>query len=201
MPSSTTTSPAFVKSKPSPENQSKTTVSLVVSSTTKVRFSTPSNTLAIFHPSVELVSSIGTLIVIYFGGLLVFHQTLPVADLVAYFLYLDMLYQPVRILSQSWEQLQESLASANRVESLFKETSEIKNIPNPLLLPQRATGHLHLNNINFAYIDGIPVLENINLDIPAHSVLALRRPHRCRKIHPRQPHPPLLRRFLRQHHP
>lgn len=129
--------------------------------------------MAIFHPSVELVSSIGTLIVIYFGGILVFNQTLPVADLVAYFLYLEMLYQPVRILSQSWEQLQESLASADRVESLFKETSEIKNISDPILLPQKAKGHLQINNVNFAYIDGIPVLENINLDIPAHSILAL----------------------------
>jgi len=52
--------------------------------------------MATFQPFVEFTSSIGTLIVIYFGGRLALQGALPVADLVAFFLYLDTFYAPVR---------------------------------------------------------------------------------------------------------
>lgn len=46
--------------------------------------------MAIFSPGVEFTSSLGTVVVIYFGGRLVFQQTLPLEDLVTFFLYLDL---------------------------------------------------------------------------------------------------------------
>ena len=61
--------------------------------------------MAVFHPFVEFASAWGTIVLIYFGRM-VLHQTMPVADLVAYFLYLEMLYQPVRVLSSVWEGVQ-----------------------------------------------------------------------------------------------
>ncbi len=129
--------------------------------------------LAIFEPSVELISSLGTVIVIYFGGRLAFQQTLPIADLVAFFLYLDLFYQPVRALSGTWEQIQEALASADRVGELLNEQPEIASRPGAIELTGRARGDLALRDVSFAYIEGMPVLEHINLDIPAGSVVAL----------------------------
>ncbi len=55
--------------------------------------------MAVFSPFVELASSLGTVLVIYFGGRLAFQKALSVGDLVALILYLDMFYQPVRALS------------------------------------------------------------------------------------------------------
>ena len=55
--------------------------------------------MAVFHPSVEFTAALGTIILIYFGGRLVLGGALAIADLVAYFLYLELLYQPVRALS------------------------------------------------------------------------------------------------------
>ena len=68
--------------------------------------------MATFHPFVEFSSALGTVILIYFGGLLVLNQRLPVEDLVAFFLYLELLYQPVRALSGVWEIVQQSIAGA-----------------------------------------------------------------------------------------
>ena len=65
--------------------------------------------MATFQPFVEFTSSLGTIVVIFFGGRLALQGTLPIADLVAFFLYLDMFYQPVRALSGSWEQVQQAL--------------------------------------------------------------------------------------------
>jgi ATP-binding cassette subfamily B protein/subfamily B ATP-binding cassette protein MsbA len=129
--------------------------------------------MAIFQPFIDFTSSLGLLMVIYFGGRLAFQQVLPVADLVAFFLYLETFYQPVRNLSGAWEQLQNALAGADRVGDLLKEAPELQKRENPIQLNERAQGHLKFNQVNFHYIPGESVLEDINLDIPAHSVVAL----------------------------
>lgn len=129
--------------------------------------------MATFQPFVTFTSSLGTLIVIYFGGRLAFNQVLPVADLVAFFLYLDLFYQPVRGLSDAWEQIQSSLAGADRVADLLAEAPELQSPPNAITLTQRVEGHISFKNVSFSYTEGIPVLENINLEIPARHVVAL----------------------------
>lgn len=129
--------------------------------------------MAIFHPLVEFFSSLGTLIVIYFGGILVFNKALPVADLVAYFLYLETFYAPVRVFAQSWERFQEALASADRVNELIQESPDIVDRPNAVALSEPVEGHVQLNNVSFQYKTGDMVLRDINLDIPAHKAVAL----------------------------
>ncbi len=98
--------------------------------------------MATFQPFVEFTSSLGVIVIIYFGGMLVLRETLPIADLVAFFLYLELLYEPVRHLSEAWEQIQESLAGADRVADLLQEQPEVHTLPGALELPGRAVGAL-----------------------------------------------------------
>ncbi|MCL1886122.1 MAG: ABC transporter ATP-binding protein/permease [Dehalococcoidia bacterium] len=128
--------------------------------------------MSAFDPLVEFASALGTLIVIYFGGRLAFNQVLTVPELVAFFLYLDMLYQPVRTMSVSWEHVQRALASADRVAELVEEEPEIHDQPDAIKLT-KATGALQFQDVGFEYQAGQPVLEHINLEIPARSVVAL----------------------------
>jgi len=129
--------------------------------------------MATFQPFVTFTSSLGTLIVIFFGGLLAFSGVLPVADLVAFFLYLDLFYQPIRGLSDSWEQIQSSLAGADRVADLLAEAPELQSPPGATELYERANGRISFENVSFSYTEGIPVLENISLEIPSQHVIAL----------------------------
>lgn len=129
--------------------------------------------MATFQPFIEFTSSLGTIIVIYFGGRLALQQVLPIQDLVAYFLYLDLFYQPVRVLSTAWESIQQALAGGDRVADLLSEQPEVYESPKAIALPGRAEGHIAFHDVSFRYGDGEMVLENINLDIPAHSVVAL----------------------------
>jgi ATP-binding cassette subfamily B protein len=129
--------------------------------------------MATFQPFVEFTSSLGVLIVIYFGGKLALQQVLSVADLVAFFLYLDIFYQPVRILSNAWEQIQGSLAGADRVAELLEEQPELQNYPAAVPLQVRAQGSISFRNVNFEYSSEVPVLDDINLEIPARQVVAL----------------------------
>jgi len=129
--------------------------------------------LAIFQPFIQFSSALGVIVVIFFGGRMIVNETLEIADLVAFFLYLDLFYQPLHHLSDSWEQIQESLASADRVNELLDEAPEPQGIGTGIVLPARAAGHLRFENVSFAYLSGQTVLEGINLDVPARSTVAL----------------------------
>ena len=129
--------------------------------------------MATFQPFVEFTSSLGILIVIYFGGKLALQGVLSVADLVAFFLYLEIFYQPVRNLSNAWEQVQGSLAGADRVADLLAEQPEMENCPGAVPLEGRVRGDISFQGVSFEYAPETPVLEAIDLVIPARQVVAL----------------------------
>jgi len=129
--------------------------------------------MATFHPFVGFSSSLGTIALIYFGGRLVLNQMLPLEDLIAFFLYLSTFYQPVRMLSGAWENVQHAMAGAERVSDLLDEKPEVVERPDAVVLPARAKGELILTDVSFHYIEGQPVLQDINLHIPSGNVVAL----------------------------
>jgi ATP-binding cassette subfamily B protein/subfamily B ATP-binding cassette protein MsbA len=98
--------------------------------------------MATFQPFVVFTSSLGMLIVIYFGGRLTLQGQLPIADLVAFFLYLEMFYAPIHNLSGAWEAVQSSLAGADRVAGLISEPEErtMCLTPSPLRASAARTG-------------------------------------------------------------
>jgi ATP-binding cassette subfamily B protein/subfamily B ATP-binding cassette protein MsbA len=129
--------------------------------------------MAIFGPFVEFASSLGTVVVIYFGGRLAFGQELPIEDLVAFFLYLELFYQPIRVLSRVWENIQEALSGADRVAELLDEGPDVDELPGAVALAGRAHGDIRFEDVSFHYSRGDNVLEGINLEIPANSMVAL----------------------------
>jgi len=129
--------------------------------------------MAIFQPFIDFSTSLGQLIVIFFGGRMALQGILPLADLVAFFLYLEMFYQPIRALGMSWEQIQEAMAGFDRVSELLAEEPEVTNPANPVNLPSPLEGSLSLENVSFHYVDGESVLQGINLEIPSSNVVAL----------------------------
>lgn len=129
--------------------------------------------MAIFQPFIQFTSALGTIVVIYFGGRLILNQTLAIEDLVAFFLYLELFYQPLHHLSDAWEKIQEAAASAERVTELLDEEQEGKQQRGGLTLPGLAQGALAFNQVSFGYLTHDPVLRDITLNVPAHSTVAL----------------------------
>ncbi|MCJ7735958.1 MAG: ABC transporter ATP-binding protein/permease [Anaerolineae bacterium] len=129
--------------------------------------------MATFHPLVDFSSALGTIVLIYFGGRLVLMQVLPIEDLVAFFLYLELLYQPIRALAGAWENVQQARAGADRVIELLDEDPEADDSDDAQEISGRSQGALRFEDVGFQYREGTSVLSHIDLDIRAGHVIAL----------------------------
>jgi len=129
--------------------------------------------MATFGPAVEWSASLGVVIVLYFGGRLAFQELLTLGDLAAFFLYLNQFYTPIRQLTMAWEGIQEAAAGADRVAELLDEEPDVDDLPGAVELTEPVSGAIRFRDVSFRYVDEEPVLENINLDIPAGSMVAL----------------------------
>jgi len=125
-----------------------------------------------FSPSIEFVSSLGTVIVIAVGGGLALDRRLPLEDLVAFLLYLGSFYQPITALGRINEGLQQALASAERVLDIINARSEIQDAEGASELGA-VGGRLEFREVSFHYIEGIPVLKNISFTVNPGETLAL----------------------------
>ena len=127
---------------------------------------------AIFHPCVELLSSIGTVIVVFYGGYLAYSGQISIADIVAFLLYLALLYAPVSGLANLLESLQQSLAGAERVTMILATPSAIQNAKDAEELKD-VKGALSFENVSFNYENKIPVLRNISFSCKPGMMVAL----------------------------
>jgi len=127
---------------------------------------------AIFHPSVEFLSSAGTVLVVFFGGYLAYRQQLSVEDIVAFVLYLSLFYAPISGLASWLENLQQSLAGAERVTLVLDTPSAIQNAPDATDLGA-VEGAISFENVSFHYSNKIPVLKNISFSCKPGMMVAL----------------------------
>ena len=127
---------------------------------------------AVFHPSVEFLTSLGTVIVVGFGGYLAFSAGLEVQDIVAFLLYLTLFYAPITGLATLVENAQSAFAGAERVLDVLDQSTNIADKPGAPDLPA-VKGHIVFENVSFNYIDGIPVLEDISFEALPGQMIAL----------------------------
>ena len=127
---------------------------------------------AIFHPSVEFVSSLGTILVVGFGGWLAWQEGLRVEDIVAFLLYLGLFYGPVTGLASLLENMQQSMAGAERVMAVLDTPCEIQDKPDAVPLTD-VQGDIRFDHVDFAYDEDMPVLKDVSFHCEPGRMLAL----------------------------
>lgn len=127
---------------------------------------------ALFHPSVEFVSSIGTVLVVGVGGYLAYQGHLSVEDIVAFMLYLSLFYAPISGLANWLESLQQSLAGAERVALILETPSAIENKADAKPLT-KALGEITFDHVSFHYSNKVPVLRDISFTCKPGMMVAL----------------------------
>jgi ABC-type multidrug transport system fused ATPase/permease subunit len=127
---------------------------------------------AAYGSAVQYFSSIGSVIVIAYGGYMALNGRVPVADIVAFLMYLAIFYQPVTMLARVNEDLQTSIAGAERVFEILDAEIDVKEKENAHEL-KNVRGHIVFKNVSFHYIEGNDVLIKINAEILPGEMVAL----------------------------
>ncbi len=127
---------------------------------------------AIFHPTVEAISSLGTVIVVSFGGWLVLRQSLSISDVVGFLLYLNLFYQPISALARVTEDLQQAIAGADRVFEVLDIEPDIKDNAGAVDISD-CKGEITFSDVSFSYLPDIPVLQNISFTAEPGRMVAL----------------------------
>ena len=131
-----------------------------------------SNTLgATFGPGIYTLGRVTTAAVLVYGGLLVVQGNLTLGVLTAFILYLRQFFEPMQDLSQFYTVFQSASAALEKVSGVLDEAPRVPEPEQPLTIAEPA-GRLDLESISFGYRD-TPVLEDLDLHIPAGQVLAL----------------------------
>ena len=113
------------------------------------------------------------LITLVFGGWLIAHGQMEVADLAMYALYIGIFISPIQILVELTEMMQKGLSGFRRFLDVVETEPEITNAPDAELLDD-VKGDVNYENVFFHYSDDdTPVLENVSFHIPAGKSIAL----------------------------
>ncbi len=127
---------------------------------------------ATMTPVVEVLMTIAMAMVVVFGGARVLVGGLQVGVLVAFALYIQRFFNPIRMLTMQYGQLQRAMASGSRIFELLDVKPEVVDAPHSIRLP-RLKGEVRLEGVSFSYKPGLEVLHNINLLIHPGETLAL----------------------------
>ncbi len=125
-----------------------------------------------FFPTMMFLSSLSIAVLVYFGAFQVLDGAITIGALFAFINYNKILFRPIVILGNLYEQVQDALTGAERVLALKETRTKVPfNQDAPLLA--RIDGHVKFEDITFEYIPGIPVYKDFNLDVPMGQVVAL----------------------------
>ncbi len=127
---------------------------------------------AVFHPGIEFISSLGSVIVVGFGGYLAWQGKMNVADIVAFLMYLSLFYQPVTQLARVAEDVQTALAGAERVLQVLDSQPDVADRPGAIQLAE-AGGSVEFVNVDFSYQADTPVLKDVSFQAQPGQMIAL----------------------------
>jgi len=130
--------------------------------------------ISIFFPIIMALLNLGTVAVIYFGGLQVFAGTASVGQIMAFINYLFGAMFPVLMLSIMAGQISAASASARRVMQVLDAEPEVRDRPGAVVL-EDVKGRVAFEDVSFSYLDdgGEPVLAGISFTAEPGETVAI----------------------------
>jgi len=127
---------------------------------------------ALILPLVEVVAAMATAITVLYGGTLVAQGALKVGVLVAFTIYINRFFDPIRDISQQYAQLQRAGVAAERIFQILEMPVDIIDKAGAEQLPQ-IRGEVEFRNVTFGYSRDLPVLHDLNLLMKAGQTVAI----------------------------
>jgi ATP-binding cassette subfamily B protein len=126
---------------------------------------------AVFYPVVEIISAASLGLMVWWGAKGVIGESVSMGALIAFPIYLNMLFNPIRILADKFNTLQMGLVASDRVFALLDNQAEQEVTGH--LKPEKLRGEVIFNKVNFAYQGEDWVLKNVDFHIKPGETLAI----------------------------
>ena len=127
---------------------------------------------SIYSPIIEVITAVGTCLVLWYGGVQIMGEQLTRGELIAFLRYVGMFYMPVRHLSQMFTTMQSAMAASERIFEIMDTESDVKEAPNAVELPVIA-GNVRFEHVSFAYKDEEYVLHDVCLTAEQGQTIAI----------------------------
>jgi ATP-binding cassette subfamily B protein/subfamily B ATP-binding cassette protein MsbA len=130
-------------------------------------------TAALFTPIVDILGALATALVVYMGGTAVLGESITAGVLIAFVLYIDRLFDPIRDLSRRFDTLQSTMAGGERILELLNTHVEVQDAEDAHEMPE-INGDVRFESVSFHYSDDPTlVLDGIDLEVRAGETVAL----------------------------
>jgi ATP-binding cassette subfamily B multidrug efflux pump len=132
-----------------------------------------SRVAAIFFPAIDFLGILAMAIVIWFGGTAAQIEQITPGILVAFVLYIDRFFNPIRDLSRRYDSFQSTMAGGERILGLLDAPMEVPDAEDAIEMPS-IRGHIIFEHVHYHYPDDErPVLRDIHLEVKSGETLAL----------------------------
>lgn len=130
---------------------------------------------SLFFPVVEILSAASLGLMVWYGARGLLDETITVGIMVAFPQYISMMYRPMRVIADKFNQLQMGLIAAERVFEVLDNDELIEN--KGTLKPSKLKGEVTFENVHFSYAEKSEenswILDNVNFQLPAGETLAI----------------------------
>jgi ATP-binding cassette subfamily B multidrug efflux pump len=131
---------------------------------------------SIFFPLVEIILAVSTGLLVWWGARQVMHLPEDQArqlsgKIISFFLYLNLLFRPLRVIADKFNVLQMGMVASERVFRVLDNDDTIRTEGD--YAPDRIQGKVEFKNVNFAYVEDRYVLKNISFTIQPGQTVAI----------------------------
>ncbi len=123
-------------------------------------------------PGVDILTAIGISLAIFFGAGMVNDNSLEIGVLVAFVMYVQRFFDPIRNLTQQYTQLQRSMASGSRIFDLMDRIPDMNDVNDAGEMPP-IEGKIEFKDVRFSYVENEVVLKGINLTVEPGQTIAV----------------------------
>ena len=129
---------------------------------------------SVYYPVAEIIAAAGIGLLVWYGakGVINYEETgLTVGKLIAFIMYIQMFFRPIRMIADRYNTLQMGIVSSSRIMNLLDASEHIQD--NGTRQVEHVQGEVKFQHVWFAYNDAEYVLKDINLDIKPGETIAL----------------------------
>ncbi len=126
---------------------------------------------SIYFPVAEIIQATGIGLLVWYGARGVLHEEVTIGVLIAFIMYINMFFRPIRQIADRFNTLQLGIVSSSRILNLLDTTEHIDD--NGHHTKDHLEGHVLFKNVWFAYNERDYVLKDINFEVKPGETLAL----------------------------